>query len=76
MMVGGHSHGSGVEMLENTNGQPVISILTDYQFAYNGGNGFFRYLEFDESADKIYYSTYSPYAASLPENEKLSLIHI
>lgn len=70
MMVGGHSHGSGVEMLENTNGQPVISILTDYQFAYNGGNGFFRYLEFDESADKIHYSTYSPYAASLPENEK------
>ena len=70
MMVGGHSHGSGVEMLENTNGKPVVSILTDYQFAYNGGNGFFRYLEFDESADKIYYSTYSPYAASLPENEK------
>lgn len=70
MMVGGHSHGSGVEMLENTNGKPVVSILTDYQFAYNGGNGFFRYLEFDESADKIYYSTYSPYAASLSENEK------
>lgn len=70
MMVGGHSHGSGVEMLENTNGKLVVSILTDYQFAYNGGNGFFRYLEFDESADKIYYSTYSPYAASLSENEK------
>ena len=70
MMVGGHSHGSGVEMLENTNGKDVISILTDYQFAYNGGNGFFRYLEFDENAGKIYYSTYSPYAASLPEEEK------
>ena len=52
MMVGGHSHGSGVQMLENTNGKPVVSILTDYQFAYNGGNGFFRYHEFDESADK------------------------
>ena len=70
MMVGGHSHGSGMEMLENTNGKPVISILTDYQFAYNGGNGFFRYLEFDENADKIYYSTYSPYAAALPDEEK------
>ena len=70
MLAGGHSHGSGVEMLSNTNGKPVISILTDYQFAYNGGNGFFRYLEFDESADKIYYSTYSPYAAALPEEEK------
>ena len=70
MMVGGHSHGSGVEVLQNDAGQDVISILTDLQFSYNGGNGWFRYLEFDESADKIYYSVYSPYAASLPESEK------
>ena len=70
MLVGGHSHGSGVETLTNTSGKQVISILTDLQFAYNGGNGWFRYLEFDESADKIYYSIYSPYAASLDESEK------
>lgn len=70
MMVGGHSHGSGVEVLQNDAGQDVISILTDLQFSYNGGNGWFRYLEFDESANKIYYSVYSPYAASLPESEK------
>ena len=70
MMVGGHSHGSGVEVLQNDAGQDVISILTDLQFSYNGGNGWFRYLEFDESADKIYYSVYSPYAASLDESEK------
>ena len=70
MLVGGHSHGSGVEVLTNDNGQEVLSILTDLQFAYNGGNGWFRYLEFDEDADKIYYSIYSPYAASLDEDEK------
>lgn len=70
MMVGGHSHGSGVEILQNDQGQDVISILTDLQFSYNGGNGWFRYLEFDENADKIYYSIYSPYAASLNESEK------
>lgn len=70
MMVGGHSHGSGVQELTNTSGKQVISILTDLQFAYNGGNGWFRFLEFDESADKIYYSIYSPYAASLDESEK------
>lgn len=70
MMVGGHSHGSGVEVLQNDAGQDVISILTDLQFAYNGGNGWLRYLEFDEDADKIYYSIYSPYAASLDESEK------
>ena len=70
MMVGGHSHGSGVEILKNDNQKDVISILTDFQFSYNGGNGWFRYLEFDESANKIYYSVYSPYAASLDEGEK------
>ena len=70
MMVGGHSHGSGVEILENDNGKDVISILTDFQFGYNGGNGWFRYLEFDEADNKIYYSVYSPYAASLDEDEK------
>ena len=70
MLVGGHSHGSGMEVLKNDHGREVVSILTDLQFAYNGGNGWFRYLEFDESADKIYYSTYSPYAAGLDESEK------
>lgn len=70
MMVGGHSHGSGVQMLKNDAGQDVISILTDLQFSYNGGNGWFRYLEFDEAENKIYYSIYSPYAASLPQNQK------
>ena len=70
MMVGGHSHGAGVQILKNDNNKDVISILTDYQFAYNGGNGWFRYLEFDETANKIYYSSYSPYAASLDEDEK------
>ena len=53
MMVGGHSHGSGVQMLENTNGKPVVSILTDYQFAYNGGDGRFLYLEVFGSAGRI-----------------------
>ena len=70
MMVGGHSHGSGVEILKNDAGKDVISMLADYQFAYNGGNGFFRYLEFDENADKIYFSTYSPYAAALDQDER------
>lgn len=70
MLAGGHSHGSGVQTLTNDSGKEVFSVLTDYQFAYNGGNGIFRYLEFDESQNKIYYSAYSPYAASLQEEEK------
>lgn len=70
MMVGGHSHGSGVETLTNANGKPVISVLADYQFMYNGGNGFFKYMEFSENQNKIFLKTYSPYAASLSESEK------
>lgn len=70
MLVGGHSHGAGTQVLENASGKPVLSILTDYQFAYNGGNGWFRYLEFDETDNKIYYSSYSPYAASLDAVDK------
>ena len=70
MLVGGHHHGAGVETLTNTNGKPVLSVLTDYQFGYNGGNGWFRYLEFDEHDNKVYYSSYSPYAASLSADEK------
>lgn len=70
MMVGGHSHGSGVEMLTNANGKQVISILADYQFSYNGGNGFFKYAEFSEAKNKIFLKTYSPYSASLSTEEK------
>jgi hypothetical protein len=70
LMIGGHSHGSGVETLINNNGKPVISVLADYQFAYNGGNGLFKYAEFDENQNKIFLKTYSPYAASLEAEEK------
>ena len=71
MMVGGHSHGSGVEMLENTNRKAcsqhsdrlpvrVQWWKTDFSVIWNSMR----------ARDKIYYSTYSPYAASLSENEK------
>lgn len=70
MMVGGHSHGAGEEILTNDSGNPVISALADYQFAYNGGNGFFKFAEFDEAHQKILLSTFSPYASQLAENER------
>lgn len=70
MMVGGHYHGAGEEILTNDNGNQVITILADYQFAYNGGNGFFKFAEFDEAHNQIKMSTYSPYASQLPEAER------
>jgi len=70
MTVSGHYHGAGYEVYNNENEKPVITILADYQFSYNGGNGFFKYAEFDEDQNKIFLKTYSPYAASLPMDEK------
>ncbi len=70
MMVGGHSHGYGVLELENTFGHKVFSVLADYQFSYNGGNALFKFAEFDEANNKIHLTTFSPYAATLSDEEK------
>lgn len=70
MTVSGHYHGAGNKVYMNDNGKPVLTVLADYQFSYNGGNGFFKYIEFDEDANKIFLKTYSPYAASLSNDEK------
>lgn len=70
MMIGGHSHGAGDQVIKNDNGNNVFNILADYQFAYNGGNALFKFAEFDEDADKIYLSTFSPYAAGVEDNER------
>ncbi|NMW85676.1 hypothetical protein HKO22_08000 [Peptoniphilus sp. AGMB00490] len=70
MTVSGHYHGAGNKIYMNDNKKPVLTVLADYQFSYNGGNGFFKYAEFDEDANKIFLKTYSPYAATLSEGEK------
>lgn len=70
IMIGGHSHGSGNQILTNDAGNPVFNILADYQFAYNGGNALFKFAEFDETNNKIYLSTFSPYAATLSDEER------
>lgn len=70
MLVGGHSHGAGEEILINDAGNEVWSVLADYQFAYNGGNALYKFAEFDEHNNKIYMSTFSPYVATLKEHEK------
>lgn len=70
MTVSGHYHGAGHRIEKNEKGDDVILVLSDYQFGYNGGNAFFKFAEFSEDENKIYLSTYSPYAASLPLEEK------
>ncbi|MCD8049680.1 MAG: carbohydrate binding domain-containing protein [Clostridia bacterium] len=70
MMVGGHSHGYGVLELENSYGHKVFSVLADYQFSYNGGNALFKFAEFDEANNQIHLTTFSPYVATLSDDEK------
>lgn len=70
MLIGGHSHGAGDEILINDAGNQVWSVLADYQFAYNGGNALYKFAEFDEVNNLISLSTFSPYVASLAEAER------
>lgn len=70
MLTGGHNHGSGFVDLTNDFGNPVIGMLVDYQFSYNGGNAWYRFMEMDETNNKIYFSTFSPYEASREEADK------
>lgn len=70
LMISGHHHGAGEEVLKNDFGNSVYSVLADYQFSYNGGNAFFKFAEFDEAHNKIRLSTFSPYAATLSDNNR------
>lgn len=70
LMISGHNHGAGEEVLKNDAGNEVYSVMADYQFMHNGGDAFFKFAEFDEAHNKIRLSTFSPYVVTLPENER------
>lgn len=70
MMISGHNHGAGEEVLKNDAGNEVYSVMADYQFMHNGGNAFFKFADFDEVHNKIHLTTFSPYAVTLSENER------
>ncbi len=60
MVVNGHYHGQGRRTDNNSCGQPVFQLNSDYQDFANGGNGWLRYYTFKPSENKIYAYTYSP----------------
>ncbi|MEJ7680288.1 MAG: LamG-like jellyroll fold domain-containing protein [Segetibacter sp.] len=64
LLAGGHVHEvTGEAMRSDTyNGHKVSTILQDYQFRTNGGNGLMRIYEFDPSADRLSVKSYTPYA--------------
>ena len=60
MVVNGHYHGQGRRTDNNSCGEPVFQLNSDYQDLANGGNGFLRYYTFKPSEDRIDAFTYSP----------------
>jgi len=59
LMLCGHVHGEG-QRADTYLGHTVYSILTDYQEASNGGNGFLRVLTFKPATNQIHVESYSP----------------
>ncbi len=58
-VVNGHYPGEGRATTNNSCGQPVHQLLTDYQSRSNGGDGWLRYYTFKPSENKVYAFTYS-----------------
>ncbi len=65
MVLCGHNHGAQkkVKTVCNSNGttRKVLEILSDYQNAPNGGNGFLRLLKFCPRSGTLKVSLYSPF---------------
>jgi hypothetical protein len=63
LIIGGHITGEG-RRTDTHNGSTVHSILMDFQFDGNGGNGLLGILTLSPRTNKIHVSTYSPHAKS------------
>jgi len=66
LMICGHMHsssdGAAYRSESGDDGHTIHIMLADYQEYPNGGNGYMRILRFSPASDKIYITTYSPYA--------------
>jgi hypothetical protein len=60
LMLGGHVNGEG-SRVDTFNGHTVHSLISDYQFRTNGGNGLMRIMTFSPTNDQIVVQTYSPW---------------
>lgn len=60
LMLGGHVNGEGSRQ-DNFNGHTVHTLISDYQFYTNGGNGLMRLMTFSPSNDVVVVQTYSPW---------------
>lgn len=62
MILSGHTNEDSHQIKQNTAGQPVLQMVTDYsKWVGRCGDGFFRLVEIDEGAGKVRVKTYSAY---------------
>lgn len=60
LMLSGHVDGEG-SRVDTFNGRTVRTLVSDYQFRTNGGNGLMRILDFSPSNNVVVVTTYSPW---------------
>lgn len=60
LVVCGHLCYEAMRVDENDAGKPVYQVLSDYQSAPNGGDGWLRLMEFQPGEKKVTLRTYSP----------------
>ena len=60
LMLCGHKSAEGIRLDSTINGNIVYTLLSDYQYYPNGGNGFLRIMEFSPINNTIQVKTYSP----------------
>lgn len=69
--VNGHFHGTTMRERTNDFGHPVYQVLTDYQMAADGGNGYMTLFEFDLTNDRIDVESVSPWV-TVKDKESLT----
>jgi hypothetical protein len=61
----GFSKGENIRIDNNNAGNPVYQVLTDYQgnttFGSQGGDGWYRFMQFDMDTNSIHFYTYNAY---------------
>jgi len=60
LMLCGHEDGTG-QRTDTYSGNTINSLMSDYQYGTNGGNGWLRLMKFVPSLNQIQVQTYSPY---------------
>ncbi len=60
MILCGHRPGEAIRK-DVVNNNTIYTLLSDYQFVGQGGNGLLRIMTFSPKDNKIYVKTYSPY---------------